>query len=223
MQPRMTSSAVQRGYKNALICSVIVAAVVAVLTFGIAAISGRTLRDSGAVAFAILWATVFAFFVSTFLIARARRGAILLDCGHHPTRALFVFNAVLYGLAFFVLGGGFASGAFDKFGIASALFGITFSVYWVLMSLGRLQFVENGIWQYWSLLKWQKVASYEWEGDANPTLMLQTKTMFPFLGRGALPVPLEHKEAVSRLLEQYVAKTSASPSDPALVPSPKSS
>lgn len=169
--------------------------------------TGLAVRESGAIAFAILWVAVFAAFVATMLIGRGKRGAILLDCGHHPTRVLFLFNAALF--AFLGLGGGFASNTFDTPGIGIALFGITFSVYWVLLSFGRLQIVENGIWSYWSLLKWQKLESYEWQGDATPTLMLQTNTKLPFLGRGALPVSAEHKEAVSKLLEQYVVRKDA--------------
>lgn len=207
MPPRMTSVAWQRGFKNAIICGIGVLGVIGILTFGISALTGRTLRDSGAIAFAIFWVAIFAAFVLTFLVGRGKRGAILLDCGHHPTRALFLFNAVIF--AFLGLGGGFASNVFDTLGSASALFGITFSVYWVLMSFGRLQIVENGIWQYWSLLKWQQLESYEWQGDANATLKLQTKTKLLFLGRGALPVPAEHKESVSELLEKYAAQKDA--------------
>lgn len=207
MPPRMTSVAVQRGCINAIIAGIGVLGVVGILTFGISAMTGRTLRDSGAIGFAIFWGAIFATSVWTFLIGRRKRGAILLDCGHHPTRALFLFNAAFFG--FIGLGGGLVSNTFATLGIGSAVFGITFSVYWVLMSFGRLQIVENGIWQYWSLLKWQKLESYEWQGDATPTLMLQTKTKLAFLGRGALPVPAEHKEDVSELLEQYAARNEA--------------
>jgi hypothetical protein len=203
----MTNAAWQRGCMNALICGVGVLGVIGVLTFGISATTGRTLRDSGAMAFAVFWVAIFTAFVSTFLIGRRKRGAILLDCGHHPTRALFLLNAAIFG--FLGLGGGFASNTFDSVGIASALFGITFSVYFVFMSFGRLQIVENGIWQYWSLLKWQKLESYEWQGQSTATLMLQAKTKLPFFGRGALPVPAEHKAAVTKLLEQYAAQKDA--------------
>lgn len=205
MPPRMTSVAWQRGFKNALICGIGVLGVIAILAIGISALTGRTFRDSSVIAFAIFWVAIFAAFVLTFLFGHGKRAAILLDCGYHPTRALFLFNAVFF--AFLGLGAGFASITFDTLGIA--LFAITVSVYWVLMSFGRLQIVENGIWLYWNLLKWQKLESYEWQGDANPTLMLQTKTKLPFLGRGALPVSAEHKEAVSELLEQYAAQEDA--------------
>jgi hypothetical protein len=56
-----------------------------------------------------------------------------------------------------------------------------------------------------SLLKWQKIQSYQWEGETDSTLMLQAKTKLPFLGRGALPVPIEHKDAVDELIKNYRA------------------
>ncbi len=207
MPPRMTGIAWQRGIKNAVICLIGVLGVIGIMAIGVSALTGRTFQDSAAIAFGIFWIGIFVAFVSTFLIGRGKRGEVLLDCGHHPTRALFLLNAAIF--AFLGLGGGFASNTFDSLGIASALFGVTFSAYWVLMSLGRLQVVENGIWRYWSLLKWQKLHSYEWQGNSRPTLMLQTKTKLPFLGRGALPIPAEHKEAFSKLLEQYAAQKDA--------------
>lgn len=207
MPPRMTSVAWLRGFKNAIICGIGVFGVIGILTFGIKTLTGRSVPDSGAIAILIFWVVIFATFVLTLLTGRGKRGAVLRDCGHHPTRALFLFNAAIF--AFLGLGSGFASNTFDTGGITSVLFGITFSVYWVLISLGRLQIVENGIWQYWSLLKWERIDSYQWTGDANPTLMLQTKTKLSFLGRGALPVPTEHKAAVSESLEKYVTQKNA--------------
>jgi hypothetical protein len=207
MPSRMTNVALQRGFKNAIICGIGVLGVIGFLTFGIKTLTGRSFRDSGAISFAIFWVVIFTGFVLVFFIGRMKRGDVLLDCGHHPTRALFLLNAVLF--TFLGLGGGFASDAFGTVGIAGALFGLSFSVYWVLISFGRLQIVENGIWQYWSLLRWRRIESYEWKGDANSTLMLQAKTKLPFLGRGALPVSIEHKEAVSELLEQYAAHKDA--------------
>jgi hypothetical protein len=209
MPPRMTSVALERGFQNAIICGIGVLGVTGILTFGIKALTGRTFRDSGAIAFAIFWVVIFAAFVLAFFIGRMKRGEILLDCGQHPAKALFLFNAVVF--AFIGLGGGFASKGNDTIGITSALFGLTFSAYWVLICFGRLQIVENGIWQYWNLLKWQKIEAYEWKGNANSTLMLQAKTKIPFLGRGALPVPTEYKEAVSELLEKHAAQKKAEP------------
>ncbi|MCF6284010.1 MAG: DUF5673 domain-containing protein [Candidatus Hydrogenedentes bacterium] len=72
------------------------------------------------------------------------------------------------------------------------------------MALGRLQIREKGLWQHWSLLKWQKIESYEWKGESDCILMIQAKTIFPFLGRGALPIPIEQKAAVEKLLQAHV-------------------
>ena len=205
MPVRMTSAAWRRGSKNALICLVRVVAFLGVLAFAISAIFQQTIRDSFGMAFCIFWILIFAVIVFSWLYGKNGSGSVLLECGPHPTRSLFLINAVL----FLLMGAGgsftFFANNFDKFGIAGALFGVTFSIYWVIMASGRLQIREHGIWQYWSLLKWQKIKSYQWEGETDSTLMLQAKTKLPFLGRGALPVPIEHKDAIDELIKQYRA------------------
>ena len=201
----MTYAAWRRGSKNALICLVGMVAFLGVLAFAISAIFQQTIRDSFGMAFCIFWILTFAVFVFGWLYGKNGSGSVLLDCGPHPTRSLFLINAVL----FLLMGAGgsfaFVANNFDKFGIAGALFGVTFSIYWVIMASGRLQIREYGIWQYWGLLKWQKIKSYQWEGETDSTLMLQAKTKLPFLGRGALPVPIEHKDAIDELIKQYRA------------------
>ena len=205
MPARMTSATWQRGFKNALICLVGVSTFLGVLTFTISTIFQQTFQLSFVMAFIIFWIFIFAVFVCSWLYGKNSSGSVLLDCGPHPARSLFLFNAVLFLLI--GAGGSFAFLAinFDKFGIAGALFGITFSVYWVIMAFGRLQIREHGIWQYWSLLKWHKIQSYQWEGETDCTLILQAKTKLPFLGRGALPVLLEHKDAIDVLIKKYRA------------------
>ena len=202
MPARMTSAAWRRGSKNFLICLVGVVAFVGILTFAIWTIFQHTIRDSFWMAFGIFWTLIFAVFVFSWLYGKNGSGSVLLDCGPHPTRSLFLINAVL----FLLMGAGgsyaFFANNFDKFGIVGALFGLTFSVYWVIMAFGRLQIREHGIWQYCSLLKWQMIQSYQWEGETDSTLMLQAKTRLPFLGRGALPVPIEHKDAVDELIKK---------------------
>ena len=69
------------------------------------------------------------------------------------------------------------------------------------MATGRLQIREGGLWTYWGLLRWEKIESLQWSGDS--TLMVKAKSRLPFLGRGALPVPPEQKQAVNELLQKY--------------------
>ena len=207
MPAKMTSAAWGRGAKNALICLVVLVAFLGVLAFAISAVFQQSVGESWWMALATSWALVFAIFVFSWLYGKNRGGAVLLDCGSHPTRKLFLINAAL----FLLMGAGgsfaFSVDSFGEFRIASALFGFTFgftfSIYFVIMASGRLQIREQGIWQYWGLLKWQNIKSYEWEGEADATLMLQARTRLPFLGRGALPVPVEHKDAVDELIRQH--------------------
>ena len=86
--------------------------------------------------------------------------------------------------------------------LAWPVFCLTFAVYWAIMSRGRLQVRENGLWQYASLLCWEKIESYDWKGETDATLMIQAKTRFAFLGRGALPVSLNDKPQVDALLQE---------------------
>jgi hypothetical protein len=79
--------------------------------------------------------------------------------------------------------------------------GICFGVYYLIMATGRLQIREGGLWTYWGLLRWEKIESLQWRGDS--TLLLKAKSRLPFLGRGALPVPPEQKQAINELLQKY--------------------
>ena len=111
-----------------------------------------------------------------------------------PTRRelCFLFNAAL----FLVMGlsGGLRGGSLSKsLALASPVLGISFGVYFLIMATGRLQIREGGIWQYWGLLRWDKIESLQWSGDF--TLLVKAKTRLPFLGRGALPIPPEQKQA----------------------------
>ena len=78
-----------------------------------------------------------------------------------------------------------------------SLFGNPPVGFWVVMATGRLQVRENGLWQYWGLLRWDRLASYHWADDA--TLILRGRGPLNFL-QGALPVPPEHQAEVKALL-----------------------
>lgn len=202
----MTTVSWRRGFKNAVVCLIGLLVVTGVVAIGISTLTGQAFRASWAIAWAIIVIATAIWFFTAFLIGRRKMGAILLDCGPHSGRWLFLLNAVLF--TFGGLGSGFVLDSFGR--TASVLFGLSFSVYWVAMAFGRLQVVENGIWQYVGLLKWEKIKSFAWrEGYANSTLMLQAKTKLPFFGRGALPVSTANRAAVNELLEKYVEQKEA--------------
>ena len=160
----------------------------------------RSRADSSWIAFAILLGLLFLLFLGTLVYGLRTGGRVLLDCGPHPTRALFLLNAAIFPIMGLTMS--FSLGSLSKappfFG---PLFGVSFGVYWLIMATGRLQIREGGLWQYWALLRWDKIESLRWSGDS--TLLVKAKSRLPLLGRGALPVPPEQKQAINELLQKY--------------------
>ncbi len=206
MPARMTADLWRRGAKNSLICVVELLVVWLATTLAISLILGQSLRASWLSAYLILLALLGICSLGSWFYGRNTAGPVILDCGAHPSKRPFLFNAA--SVALLGTGGGLAFGKSGAvFGIAfgtfSAVFGIVFGIYWLIMAFGRLQIRQNGIWSYWGLLKWDRLKSYRWEGDTDCTLMLQAKSRLPFRGRGALPVPMEHKNRIDELLQQH--------------------
>jgi hypothetical protein len=81
------------------------------------------------------------------------------------------------------------------------IFPLFLLIFSAVMSMGRLQIAENGIWHFVSLWKWRKFESYEWKEDKPATLLLRTKDR-PW----ELNVPADRKEAVAQLLEQKIGR-----------------
>lgn len=205
----MTSAAWRRGVKNALICGVLVWSVIGGTACLISVLTQQGGAASLAWAFALYWTIVFSAFLGSWLFGLSARHAdeLLLDCGPHPTRTLFFLNGVGFGIAGIaadLAGGGWIA----KAGTA---FFVTFAAYWFIMSTGRLRFYRSGIWMYWTLMRWDKIASTRWHGDSDATLLIQTKARIPLLGRGAVPVAVEQKEAVHRLLLEHLPPDAVSP------------
>lgn len=202
----MTSAARSRGYKNGLICLAGMIVFMLALTWSILIIFKQPLRDAFGIAYIILMAITLPPLILGWIYGKCTSGPLLLDCGSIPNRKLFLANAAIFlflslldSFSFSLFGEDFFN--FDDRYNAS---GYIFSAFWVFMALGRLQFRENGIWHYYTLLKWRKIISYHWEGDTDFTLLLETKTLIPFHRKGALPVAAEHKVAIDELLKKYV-------------------
>jgi hypothetical protein len=194
MPARMTATAYVQGMKNALSCALGLVAVVG-LTAGAASwLTGRPLYQTVIGAFGVFLVVVFVAFFGSYARDMATRGRLILDCGPHPTRWLFLLNAALF-LGLGALG--------ELAGLprrVSVVLGVVFGLYWVILSTGRLQVRENGLWQYWGLLHWDRVASYRWANDA--TLILRGRGLLNFL-QGALPVPPEHQAELKAELARH--------------------
>jgi hypothetical protein len=196
----MTPTAWRRGSVNGLICGVIFFGFWLLVAELISLITHRPRAESWWIAFAVLWGLLFLLFLGTLAYGLRTGGRVLLDCGPHPTRALFLLNAALFPIMGLTMS--FSPGTLsESIPFVGPVFGVTFGVYWLIMATGRLQIREGGLWQYWALLRWYKIESLRWSGDS--TLLVKAKSRLPFLGRGALPVPPEQKQAINELLQKY--------------------
>jgi len=200
MSARMTRMAHQRGVKNALMCGVGLIIFLGILAGVISVVLQQPVHESIMLAFGLSLIIIFSWFFFSWIYNHFKKGALIIDCGPHPARFLFFVQAIIF--AGIYLSGGFTL-ITDNFGVAGQFFGPVMVVYWIIMACGRLQIRENGIWVYWGLMNCSKLQSYYWEGNHDLTLMIQTKTLFPFMGRGAIPVSAEHKQAFDKLLRKH--------------------
>lgn len=175
-------------------------AVVSLVVFWLAALGfdvalGRPWGESLLFALAAFVGAVYLLCLWSWLRGRRQAGSVLLDCGPSATRRSSLINAAW----FFALG--VAMLLFDRspggfMGILGA-FCMLQGVVMALLALRHLQLREHGLWDGMSLLPWDKIESYWWDGDG--TLMLATKRRRWLLKKGAILVPAELREAVDRL------------------------
>jgi hypothetical protein len=210
MPAQMTATAYRQGLRNALVCAVAVSLVLCALAGLVWSMSDMSVWEAFAVALAVLCGGVLLWFFAVWLMSRQRGGAVLLDCGPHPTRKMFLLNALLWFFLGPILGVSISSMSVGL-AVAALVLGVSFGLFYLALATGRLQFRQGGIWQYWGLLPWRKLANYRWAEDS--TLLFQVQGAWPFLRRGALPVPPEHKDAVEQLLQTYSAAGSGRPSE----------
>jgi hypothetical protein len=195
MPAQMTTSARLQGYENALICQTVFLAFWCAFAAVISWLFDRPGLEAVVIAFAVLWGVVLIAFLGTWWYGRIGAGRLLLDCGPHPMRRLFLWQSI-FVLALVVLLQGIMG--LNVLGIEVAVFGLSFAGYWLIMATGRLQVRENGIWQYWSLLRWEKISSHRWTNDS--TLFVKPEGFWAL--SGALPVPPEHRQAVEEFLAE---------------------
>jgi hypothetical protein len=148
------------------ICSVGLLVVCSAVALVLSLFVHRGLSELLRIVFSAVWGLTLLASLGAWLYGWRAKGRILLDCGPHPMRWLFVVDGLFF----------------------------------LIMALGRLQVTENGIWQYWGLLRWRKIASYRWADDNTLSVTPRAGSL---LLRGALPVPTEHTKAVDSILSEF--------------------
>ncbi len=192
MPEKMTKTAWDPGSRNGLLTSGIFF-VMWLSTAGlIAAVKDSSFKEALNAAFALLWMLVLGWFFVTWVRDRMTGGYVLLDCGPHPGRILLRVLALIFLFVSLDYG--------QDLGEGVILFGVITAIYFMMVSLGRLQFRENGIFRYQDLLSWSRIEQYEWTDDS--TLWITSRGMLGIVDFGALPVPPELKNAIDRLLQE---------------------
>ncbi len=199
MPAKMKSTAWEQGFWNLPICAVGVLVFHAIITVVVALVFHKSAGDAIAIAYTVLWVFFDLAFLAACIYGRATAGPVLLDCGRHPIRLLFLIAAIILlldGVAGWISGRSSAA----WYGVSGPVFLISFAAFFFIIATGRLQVREKGLWQYWGLLRWSKIGSYHWDDDSN--LLLRPKGFLGLL-RGALFVPPKHKQAVAELLARH--------------------
>jgi len=173
----------------------------AVLMYGVSIATGQRLQDTLETSGKIFIVIVSGLSVWRFLLHRKNRRVVLLDL-----RRLIPFSVwqpiTVAGFAIVATG---APHLAPYLGCSVVMLLVTWSQ--------RLLILEDGIWVYSSLLKWQDIQSYEWQEKAALILKLQPKRRFlGFLvaDQRTVFIPAGQREAVSQLLEQYVVRQTES-------------
>lgn len=203
---QVTPAMLELGLRNALICMTGALLVVGIGAYGVASVTQRTLAQSAGIVGAVGYVVVVVVFFGLWLRGRERRGTVILDCGPHPTRWLFLMLAVLVPVmsltAMLSSTSGRSIWAFGGPGLM-----LLQSPFMAVVGFSRLQVTELGLWQYYGLLPWEKIISASWTPES--TLRVHVKGRFAALSKGVVPVPPAHRAAIAELLAQHGVATTA--------------
>lgn len=147
-------------------------------------------------AFPLVLGLYLLYFFARWIYGRAVGGELLLDCGPSPGKWRSLAVGAFMG---FLCLCDYPSSRSEMLTLHGPWFGILLAASFIVPAFGRLQVRENGIMQYWSLLRWHKVASYHWDEDS--TLWVDKKCRLSL--RVALSFPPEQKVAVDALLVRF--------------------
>ena len=192
---QMTATATQQGQKNAMVCAVFVLAFSGLVYWLLITVTALPRMNALFSAFMINFVVCLFAMLAGWIRGIQLRGALILDCGSHPGRRLFLINAVMF-LALSL--SGFA------IWVPGAIFMLLFAAYWIFMATGRFAAYSGGLWVYHSLVRWDNISHYSWTRDN--TLILQSTGFFSW-SRSAIPVPAEGVDDVRRLLAQQESQT----------------
>lgn len=158
----------------------------------------------------IIATVVFWTLIATWLQRKKQSDSIFLDLGRSKSHKMYLVSVgcfTLFGILSIVFTlldseDGFVDSRIQ--GVSISLFWLSLGAYSLFRGLSHFEFSEGGIFYKGGFVKWERIKSYEWEGENSLTLTLRIKRRLPFFRTRSLPIPAIHKDKVENLLARYL-------------------
>lgn len=196
MPARMTETARKQAWNNGLVYVGAFLLAVFAFTAFLSWISGQDRQDIEPYVLAVCWGLLLAVFAGNWIYGRSTSGRLLLDCGPCPGKTVLLSVVVLFLIVF-----GCTRHSMARLFIWQTLFPLSMAALFSAQAFSRLQVREHGIWSYWELIRWGRIASYCWGEDC--TLLVSRRGRYSL--RVAIPFPPEQRQAVDDLLNRFCA------------------
>jgi hypothetical protein len=168
----------------------------------------------GWVSFYILYAVGISIWLISWFFRKQEAGALLIDIGR-TSQNKFVFWIGLFEVAvavlqtwlfFMLVSNGIPKYTSLELEISRLVFWWSVASFFVAIGLNKLELRENGICFMYSLIKWQRINSYDWELVKPNVLTIRFKPRFPLSpGSMSIAIPEEHKkDVVSHILDEQL-------------------
>ena len=208
LSKHITKTEAKVSTKNALICGAGLLIAVTAISLIVTYLSGQSFKISFSSSMYVFWLVSLIGFSVYWARGYFLAGPLLLDCGPHRTSSHFRLIAG-FGLVIgiWTLVQSISNGGGR--GFTGAFYWLIISAYFFAKSYGRLQLRQNGIWQYWGLLRWEDIGSYHWEGQSPPTLVVNAKRRSWIPLQGAMSVSPHLKQPFDNILHEHVQQRKA--------------
>jgi hypothetical protein len=178
-------------------------------------------RNYGSIGFYAVISIALWISLATESRRKRRAGSLLWNLGRSSAYrviliadVLFFISAILQTVVFINLA---VNGSIKSYSnleyylhISQLIFYWSLAIYLFWAGLSGLELREKGIYSRLELIKWEQIASYQWEGVKGNSLTVWLKQRFPFFPTRSWPIPLSHKALVERIITQQMSRKSGS-------------
>ncbi|MEI2577521.1 hypothetical protein [Scytonema sp. PRP1] len=173
-----------------------------------------SLAKYGLISFNFLFAAFVALWLLSWNWRKTKAGALLLNAGRlSVNKIIFWFGAleVLLTILFTwsainQISTGLESNTNLVQVISQLVFYWSLAIYFLCVGLSSLELRENGICYMFSVVKWEKLASYKWN-EVKPnivTIRFKSSRLPLFRRFWSLPISLAYRDTVNRILAEHL-------------------